>query len=337
MAEPPNTERRNPRALYVLILAGGASSRLWPSSSDEYPKYLMHIGGQSLLEMAWQRALAVTDPAHVFLVTGAAQAHLFAAALPDLPQANLIVEPARRDTAAAVAYGARHIAAIDPEAWLLVLPADQIIEPTDALAAGVRRARAAEGARDCIHIFGVQPARAEGAFGYIQPGPDLAPGVFAVKAFREKPGPEANQLVQQGWYWNAGCFFFNLPAFETELQRHLPTHSARVAAASVGAAGYTALESISIDFGLIEKVRNLRMVELTGEFDDVGTWDAVFQRLPLEGTELVTVGGNNNRGFGAEIVVVGESNLLVVVSDGKVLVLKQGHGHDVKKIKELRK
>lgn len=332
MADQAGTERRNPRAVYALILAGGASSRFWPASGDQHPKYLLRIGDHTLLELAWQRALATTDPERVFLVTGPAQAHLFPEALPALPRANLIIEPARRDTAAAIALGVSRIAAIDPEAWVLVLPADQLIEPVDALAAGVKRARAAEGGRDCIHVFGIQPARPEGGFGYIQPGPQVVPGVRGVKSFREKPGPDAEQLVQQGWLWNAGCFLFNAPAFALEMQRHMPAHSARLAIPSVSAADYEALDKISIDYGLIEKSANLRVIELAAEFDDIGTWDALFKRLPLEGSELPTVGGANNRGFGAEVVVVGESNLIVVVSDGKVLVMKQGHGNEVKKV-----
>ncbi len=332
MAEPTNTERRNPRAVYALILAGGAASRFWPSSDDDHPKYLLRIGEYTLLELAWQRALATTEPECVYIVTSAAQAHLFPAALPEFQTANLIIEPARRDTAAAVALGVRRIAEIDPEAWVLVLPADQLIEPADALSAGVRRARAVENARDAIHVFGIVPTRPDPGFGYIQPGPELAPGVRAVKSFREKPGCEAaEQFVQQGWLWNAGCFLFNIPAFERELARHLPDHSARLAAAAVSEADYAGLESTSIDFGMIEKADSLRVITLAAEFDDIGTWDALFRRLPREGSELASVGGVNNRGFGAQIVVVGESNLLIVVSDGKVLVLKQGHGQDVKK------
>ncbi|MBX3459583.1 MAG: NTP transferase domain-containing protein [Planctomycetes bacterium] len=331
MADPAGTERRNPRAVYALILAGGASSRFWPASGDEHPKYLLRVGEYTLLELAWQRALATTDAERVYLVTGAMQAHLFPEALPGLPRANLVIEPARRDTAAAIALGVRRIAAIDPEAWVMVLPADQLIEPVDALAAGVKRARAAQDAREHIHVFGIQPARPEGGFGYIQPGPQVAPGVRAVSSFREKPGADADSMVQQGWLWNAGCFLFNVPAFEAELQRHMPAHSARLAGTGVSESDYEGLESVSIDYGLIEKAQNLRVVELAAEFDDIGTWDALFKRLPQQGSEVQTVGGANNRGFGAEIVVVGESNLYVVVSDGKVLVLKQGHGHEVKK------
>jgi mannose-1-phosphate guanylyltransferase len=335
MTETPNAERRTPNALFALILAGGASSRFWPLSGDENPKYLLRIGEQTLLELAWHRALACTDASRIFLITGGAQAHLFPEALPALHTPNLIVEPARRDTAAAIALGVRRISAIDPHAWILVLPADQLIEPVDALAAGIRRAQATDGAADAIHIFGVEPTRAEPGFGYIQPGDELAPGIGPVKGFREKPGRSAaEQFVRDGWLWNAGCFLFNAGAFERELKQHLPGHSSRLnrAVADPGEREYAELDSISIDYGLIEKASNLRVISLAAEFDDIGTWDALLRRMPQGAAEAISVGGGANRAIGAQVAVVGESNLLVVVNGNRVLVLKQGHGHDVKKV-----
>jgi mannose-1-phosphate guanylyltransferase len=319
--------------LYAVILAGGASSRFWPLSGDENPKYLLRVGDHTLLELAWQRALACTDASRIFLVTGGAQAHLFPEVLPDMHTSNLIVEPARRDTAAAIALSVKRIAAKVPGAWILALPADQLIEPVDALAAGIRRAQATAGADNAIHIFGVDPTRAEGGFGYIEPGDELAPGVHGVKGFREKPGEdEAHRMVRDGWLWNAGCFLFNAATFDRELKQHLPDHSSRFQATTVTEREYGELQSISIDYGLIEKAGNLRVISLAAEFDDIGTWDALLRRLPEGAANAVTVDGENNRAIGAQVAVVGESNLLVVVNNGKVLVLKRGHGQEVKKV-----
>lgn len=333
MAGTPNTEHRTPNYLHALILAGGASSRFWPLSGDEHPKYLLRIGENTLLELAWQRARACTES--IFLVTGGAQAHLIPEALPELQKSNLIVEPARRDTAAAIALGVRRIAERNPDAWVLVLPADQLIEPVDAPAAGVRRALGTQGAADAIHVFGIEPTRAEGGFGYIKSGDELAPGVRKAAGFREKPGSEAARFVRDGWLWNAGCFLFNAATFERELARHMPGHSSRLSRAvpEAGEREYGELESISIDFGLIEKVGNLRVISLAAEFDDIGTWDALLRRLPEGAAPAISVGGAGNHAIGAKVAVVGESNLLVVVNEGKVLVLKQGHGHEVKQLR----
>jgi mannose-1-phosphate guanylyltransferase len=328
--------------LYAMILAGGASSRFWPLSGDEHPKYLLKPGGvHSLLELAWRRARLCTP--NIIVVTSAAQAHIVCEALPELDASMLCVEPARRDTAAAIALGCKRVFVLDPDADVLVLPADTLLEPPAALAEGVRLARAQQGYRDAIHVFGVNPARAEGGFGYIEPGEQVAPGVVNVRGFKEKPGPaQAADFAKRGFLWNIGCFLFSLATFDRELRKHLPKHSTRLRPVVMGEpteADYEVLDSISIDFGLIEKVDNLRAVKLDAEFDDIGAWDALLARVEKAGGSIqqaISIAGSNNYAAGdaSQVAVVGESNLLVVVSNGKVLVLKRGHGQDVKRIKD---
>ena len=328
--------------LYAIILAGGASSRFWPLSGDEHPKYLLKPDGDhTLLELAWRRAVQCTSAGKVIVVTTGPQAHLLREALPEIDAANLCVEPARRDTAAAVTLGCKRVHALDPDADVLVLPADTLLEPAGALANGVNGARAREGYRDAIHVFGVKPAYAHEGFGYVQPGEALGDGVHAVQAFKEKPGSQqATEMIEQGWLWNIGCFLFALPTYQRELSAHLPGHSRRLKPtdpATVSEQDYAELESISIDFGLIEKTGSLRVVALEAEFDDIGSWDALLGRLEKAGNPpqtAITVEGQGNYAAGeaAQVAVVGESNLLVVVSDGRILVLKRGHGQDVKKL-----
>jgi mannose-1-phosphate guanylyltransferase len=328
--------------LYCIILAGGASSRFWPLSGDEHPKYLLKPDGdRTLIELAWQRAAMCTQTSRIAVVTAAAQAHMVREALPDLDASMLCVEPARRDTAAAIALGCKRVFGRDPDADVLVLPADTLLEPPGALAQGVRLARAQTGYRDAIHVFAVNPARAEGGFGYIEPGEEVAPGVIKVRGFKEKPGPkQAAEFAKRGYLWNVGCFLFSLATFDRELRKHLPQHSRRlrpIVADQPTEKDYELLDSISIDFGLIEKVDNLRAIWLDATFDDIGTWDALLNRLEKSGRgaeQTISVGGSDNLAAGeaTTVAVVGESNLLIVVSNGNVLVLKRGHGQDVKKI-----
>ncbi|MBZ0137808.1 MAG: NTP transferase domain-containing protein [Planctomycetes bacterium] len=326
--------------LYVIILAGGASSRFWPLSGDAHPKYLLKPDGDhTLIESAWQRACLCTDPSRVIVVTGGAQAHLIREALPDLDASNLCVEPARRDTAAAIALGCKRVHALDAHADVLVLPADTLLEPAESLHDGVKLARSQPDYRDAIHVFGVNPARAEGGFGYIEPGEQLAEGVISVQGFTEKPGSvQAAKFAEMGYLWNIGCFLFSLQTFDRELHKHLPQHSSRLRPVTPDQpteAEYEQLDAVSIDFGLIEKVDNLRAIKLDAAFDDIGTWDALIARLEKSGRtpqEAISISGQGNcaAGEATAVAVVGESNLLVVVSEGKVLVLKRGHGQDVK-------
>ena len=328
--------------LYAIILAGGASARFWPLSGDDNPKYLLKPDGDhTLLDLAWQRATQCTDASKVIVVTTAPQAHLIREALPGLESSNLCVEPARRDTAAAVTLGCKRVHALDADADVLVLPADTLLEPADALCDGVKSARETDAYREAIHVFGVKPASAHPGFGYIQPGGSLGHGVHKVSGFKEKPGVEqATEMLTQGYLWNIGCFLFALETYQRELHAHLPQHSSRLKPAEpeqVSEQDYAELESISIDFGLIEKSSNLRVVKLEAEFDDVGSWDALLNRLEKSGRppeQAITIGGAGNvaAGDAAQVAVVGESNLLVVISNGKVLVLKRGHAQDVKKL-----
>ncbi|MCA8917706.1 MAG: hypothetical protein KDB32_01370, partial [Planctomycetes bacterium] len=287
------------------------------------------------------RATQCTDASKVIVVTTAPQAHLIREALPGLESSNLCVEPARRDTAAAVTLGCKRVHALDADADVLVLPADTLLEPANALCDGVKSARETDAYREAIHVFGVKPASVHPGFGYIQPGGSLGHGVHKVSGFKEKPGVEqATEMLTQGYLWNIGCFLFALETYQRELHVHLPQHSSRLKPAEpeqVSEQDYAELESISIDFGLIEKSSNLRVVKLEAEFDDVGSWDALLNRLEKSGRppeQAITIGGAGNvaAGDAAQVAVVGESNLLVVISNGKVLVLKRGHAQDVKKL-----
>ncbi|MDH5642464.1 MAG: sugar phosphate nucleotidyltransferase, partial [Nitrospira sp.] len=160
------------RDLYSIIMAGGASSRFWPLCGDAHPKYLLKPDGKhTLIELALARAVdAGAEPDRCFVVTSAAQAGRVRETLSGLGPVNVVEEPARRDTAAAVSIGCRAIHNADPSADVLVLPADTLLEPANALKSATAAARAADGFDQHLHVFGVRPARAETGFGYIEPG-----------------------------------------------------------------------------------------------------------------------------------------------------------------------
>ncbi|MHC4841828.1 MAG: mannose-1-phosphate guanylyltransferase, partial [Planctomycetota bacterium] len=320
-------------ATYAIIMAGGASSRFWPRSGDEFPKYLLKPdGANSLLQLAFKRAMDCCAASNVLIVTGGAQADIIRIELPDLSPDNLIIEPSRRDTAAAIALGCKEIHRRDPQANVVVLPADTLLTPPEVFSRAVESATALDDFSSFIHVFGAKPTRAEGGFGYIEPGNPVADLVFEVDSFKEKPGAEiARQYVDNGYLWNIGSFLFSLPHFLDELGQHLPNHSARLKPTNAEPAEYNEVESISVDFGIIERTSGLRVIKLDADFDDVGNWDALLQHQPRF-SEAVSVDGDNNVVLADDmkVAVVGESNLLVVKHGDRLLIMKKGHGQHVK-------
>jgi mannose-1-phosphate guanylyltransferase len=241
-------------------MAGGASSRLWPASGLNRPKWGLRLfGEQNLLQQAWQRARAVAAAGDCFVVTGVAQAALVRRSLPQLRPANLLIEPDPRDTSGAIALAAGAIsrrsrggaetqrkkgrkgnsaAQALGDGVMLVLPGDHIIDPVERFAECVLAgARAAEGTGALVTL-GIVPRRPSSGYGYLHRGAELTPAnaenghprVYRVLGFREKPDAEtAQRYVSSGeYYWNGGIFLWTLTALLAELERQLPAHAAAV-------------------------------------------------------------------------------------------------------------
>jgi mannose-1-phosphate guanylyltransferase len=314
--------------LHVVILAGGGSSRLWPMCGDDSPKYMMQINGKSLIRHAWDRAYEFSVGKNIHVATSRKQSKLVIDELHHLLASNVIIEERQQDTAAAISQA---VAAFPDDAWVLVIPADQIIEPSYAIAKAAHHAMMRKNAEQYIHLFGVHPDRPEGGFGYIQKmysnDPDLLrTDVSPVGQFIEKPGEkQAERLIEKGWLWNSGCFLFTVNTFWKQMRMHLPEH---VNYFKQGVQDIQ-IDKVSIDHGLIERLLHdcLRVVELDVKFDDIGTWEAAADQMHQT---CYSIDGINNVGIGADVIVVGESNLIVVVRGKNVLVLKRGNGQTVK-------
>ncbi len=244
-------------SIYPVILAGGASSRLWPASGRERPKWDLRLFGktnssgpsagqpQSLLEGAWERARGVASANDCFVVAGSAQAELIRASLPELPASNLLIEPEPRDTAGAVAYAAAAIARRPSESKgadqvMFVLPGDHVISQLDRFQQSALTGAAAACQLNAMMTFGIVARNPATAYGYIQRGdkvtvktakPD-APAVYNVKQFREKPDrATAEQYVSsKEYYWNGGIFLWQMSTLLGEFKAQLPGHAAMIEA-----------------------------------------------------------------------------------------------------------
>ncbi len=336
---------------YALILAGGGGTRLWPSSRRARPKQFLTLGGsESLIAASFRRAAAVFGVDRTLIVTAEDQANAVRAALPDLPPANLIAEPAARNTAAAVGLGAVHVVRRSgPSAILAVLPSDAFIGDESAFSAVLHDAVSAAG--EAIVTIGVRPTAPETGYGYLQLGPNRGPRLHDVAAFVEKPDHEtALRYLSSGTYlWNSGMFFFTAARLLEETRRHLAPLGAAldnlIAAPDLAEASariYPGVPAISIDFGIMEKATGIRVVPGTFGWNDVGSWASLGAlRTPDEfgnvstGDVMVRAAHNNIvvSEPGAPFVgAVGVDDLVIVATPDAVLVTHRARAQDVRLI-----
>lgn len=340
----------------AVILAGGPGTRLWPLSRRHRPKQLLRlIGGRSLLADAFERLRGIVPVGSIYVVALAEHRPAIAAELPELPPENILGEPMARDTAAAIALAAAILHERDPATIMGVFTADHLIRPADRFAEVVRRGyQAAADHGDALITFGIRPTEVNTGMGYVQRGEEVSPGLWRVRAFKEKPDLEtARRYVAAGDYdWNSGMFVWRAGTILDELARRLgATHEAarRIAAAwktadgpRVAAEAYPGLAKISIDYAVMEKAANVLLVEMPVEWLDVGSWTALPAALGRDAAghtraaaETITLGGEGNILVSEDehlIATIGVSDLVVVHSADATLICRR---EDVQRIKEL--
>ena len=340
-SEEPQTEAdlRVESSMWAVVLAGGIGSRFWPLSSPERPKQLLNlIGERPLIAESIARLAPLVPPERVLVLTSRDIAPAISAAIPEVPETNMLVEPRPLGTAAALAWGASEIVRrAGPETVFCCVHADLAIAfPEFFRHALIRAARVA--ARDKVLVsVGVRATRPETAFGYMRPGQPLH-GATAdasvprrVKSFIEKPGPVlAEILVADGAFWNAGIFVWRgqdvldgLVEYTAELAHGMQALRDRDFIRFAGM-----IQSISIERGLLERTSNLVLVP--GEFgwDDVGTWSSLRRARELDDegngahgeVHFVECTGNVVHAEGVPVVLYGLSGMLVVTLEGLTFV-----------------
>lgn len=275
--------------LHAVILAGGRGERFWPQSRRDRPKQLLPLlSDRSLLSDTLDRVTGLVEPAHATVVTAASLVGPVRAALADAPAVGVYGEPVARNTAAACVYGAVRALRGDADAVCLVLPSDHMVRPLRVYQDDLRRAVVRAQAGDLV-TFGIPPTRPETGYGYIEAGEPFADdaAAFRVAAFHEKPDEaRVTAYVASGrFWWNSGMFVWRADVLLAAVASSLPALSAgaaRLAAewegedgGAAAAAFYQAAESISIDYGVLERATNLATVRAQFEWDDVGAWSSI--------------------------------------------------------------
>ncbi len=316
----------------AILLAGGAGTRLWPLSTDENPKqFLPLFGGRSLLQIAFDRMRAIIPPARIFVSTNERYRGKVAEQLRELPVDNILVEPARRNTAPAIAVCCAEVAqAVGDDPTIGIFPSDHFIADGSAFAAVVERAFAFAAEQPYLVTIGIEPDHPNTGFGYLELGEELVPNVIRLLRFVEKPDrARAEEFVRsRNFVWNGGMFVWRQSIFEAIVKAVAPSLHALLGAWSDVAARretYEAAPSISIDYAVMEKAPNVATVR--GEFgwSDVGSWKAVASIIGQGRTENVTRvdadGTFVHAGASRPIVLLGAGHLAVVDSPDGLLVM----------------
>jgi mannose-1-phosphate guanylyltransferase/mannose-6-phosphate isomerase len=345
--------------IHPVILCGGAGTRLWPLSRALYPKQLLALTGpRSLLQ---ETAARIADPARFappMFLSNEDHRFLIAEQLREagVAAARLVLEPAARNTAPAIAAGALLLAQADPDAMMLVMPSDHVIGDEAAFGRAVAIAAKAA-ATGALVTFGIEPTGPETGYGYIERGAALAdiPGAFAVTRFVEKPDAEAAaaMLASGGFSWNSGMFLFRAQRYLEELAVHAPAMMVAATDAvakgrqeqdffRLDAAAYAACPRDSIDYAVMEKTADAVVVPADLRWSDVGAWSTLWEIGETDPGGNVILGdviaedARNSylRSEAPLLAAVGVEDIVVVATEDAVLVAPRDRVQDVKLVTE---
>ena len=343
--------------IYALILAGGSGERFWPLSRRNRPKQLLRlVSERTLLEETVARLEGFVPTERILILTNIEQEKGVRDLLEGFPKQNIIAEPAKRDTAAAVALGAGWVAARDHSATMLALPADHVIADRAAFQETMKTAAAAAEETGALVTIGIKPTWACPGFGYIEQGEpvrlrsDGKIAVHRVVRFREKPNIDlAESFLRKGNFrWNAGMFVWSVPTVLSEFNRHAPELADFISQVrspkdldKILHERFAKLPRISFDYAIMEKTEHVLVVEASFDWDDVGSWQAVAHYFKKDehgnaaNGALTAFDSSDNIIFNdgeTTIALLGVHNLIVVRTGDAILIC---HRHQAEKIKNL--
>ena len=311
---------------FAFVMAGGSGERFWPMSRRSTPKHLLRLlGDQTLLETTVRRLEGLVPLENTFILTNEAQIEATRAAVPFLPQQNILAEPAKRDTAPACALATAVARSLDPDAICVVLPADAMIHDVVKFQSRLADAIETASTSGSIVTLGIPPTFPATGYGYLEAGEARPAGsrgsrVHALGRFVEKPDSEkaAAYLREGTFFWNAGIFVWKASVFLDEARRQLPPLADFIEALesfdalpALLASRFATLPKISVDYAIMENARDVATVLADFDWDDVGAWTALPAHIPPDSA------GNSTRGP----VVQTSSSSNIAVSNGRLVAL----------------
>jgi mannose-1-phosphate guanylyltransferase len=345
--------------LHAVIMAGGSGTRFWPASRVNFPKQMLQlVGEKTMLQSTFDRLTGLVSPEQTLVMTNRNLVEKVCEQLPDIPPEHIIGEPSKRDTAACIALAASMIVRADPDAIMLVVPADHVISTAtqfhDCMRSGMQLIQKNP---QRIVTFGIRPTYAAESFGYIQRGDALTDsnvaGAYTVASFREKPNRQiAEQYLQSGlYYWNSGIFMWKAATILEALKRFEPDMMQCINNISnaMGTPGFKVtlqrefdkINGRSIDYAVMERYSDVAVIEAPFRWDDVGSWQAIGRLtqpdeqgncirgkyLPIQSQRMIVYGSE-----GHLLVTIGLQDMIVVHTENATLVAPKSEEERVREV-----
>jgi mannose-1-phosphate guanylyltransferase len=314
---------------YVAIMAGGIGSRFWPKSRVDYPKQFIDIlnTGKSLIQWTHERFAAFIPEQNIFIVTSEEYTHIVKEQLPQIADNNIVSEPSRKNTAPCVAYISFKIEQQNPDAILIVAPADHLILDNAGFQAICEHAIKFLNNKDALVTLGIKPTYPNTGYGYIQhKSESVEDNVYGVKTFTEKPNTElAKTFIESGdFLWNAGIFIWKLNTilhafekYQPEMHELFSAEKEKLNTAEEKRAIeqiYPLCTSVSIDYAIMEKADNVYVIPSSFGWSDLGTWASAYDNLEKDYLGNAVAGEN--------VIVIDATKCMVSAPHDKLLVLQ---------------
>jgi mannose-1-phosphate guanylyltransferase len=346
---------------YAIVMAGGVGARFWPYGTSRLPKQFLPIAdsNDTMLQLTIKRLKDIVPIDRVFIITNKQYIDLVKKQLPKIPKENIIGEPVGRNTAPCIGLASIMLRQFDEQAKMFVLPADHLIENVDEFVKVVNTGLKFVEKEDAIVTLGIVPSHPETGYGYIQYIEDAVydvegsdTGIFRVKTFAEKPTLDvAKVFLESGdFLWNSGMFIFRADTILGQMEKHLPDlyHAMQKIEKAIHTAKYqktldqvfAEIKGISIDYGIMEKAKNVYVIKADLKWSDLGSWDEVYRlrakdknRNAVIGDTLIKDSNNNlimsSKGF---VGVIGVDDLIIINTKDGLLVCKKDRTQEVKEI-----
>ncbi|MGA3323381.1 MAG: mannose-1-phosphate guanylyltransferase [Terriglobia bacterium] len=340
---------------YAVVMAGGSGTRFWPLSRRQHPKQLLELFGHgTLLEQTVARLRPLIPPERIYVYTNELVRREVCRRLPQIPRAQIVAEPASRNTAPTLGVAAHEILRRDPQGLMVVLPADHVIAKPAEFLRVLRAGCVAAGKPGRSVVIGLNPTRPDTGFGYVRVGAQEAriagQEIYRVKKFTEKPPlPVARRYVASGRYlWNGGMFIWRASTLLGNFAKYQPRMADQLARlAEAGGVRsvrnfrrlFPQFEKISIDYAIMEKISDIHAVAADIGWNDVGSWAVVYSlsakdneaNVRPERSLCLDSHGNMIVAKRSFVVTVGVQDLVIVETDDALLVCARDHSQDVGK------